>query len=89
VRRGDWLRERRRLQVSASDLSPGEGDATHTQFNLVLLDDVPVATPPPDAMDLDLSKVRGWINRCGDPEFWTRVRDVCGLHLSRRSTRSF
>ena len=29
---------------------PGEGDATRTQFDLVLLDDVPVATPPPDAM---------------------------------------
>ena len=35
-----------------------------------------------DAMDIDLSKVRGWINRRDDPDFWTRVRDVCGLYLS-------
>ena len=35
-----------------------------------------------DAMDIDLSKVRGWINRRDDPEFWERVRDVCGLYLS-------
>ena len=35
-----------------------------------------------DAMDIDLSKVRGWINRRDDPEFWDRVRDVCGLYLS-------
>ena len=35
-----------------------------------------------DAMDIDLSKVRGWINRRDDPEFWVRVRDVCGLYLS-------
>jgi transposase len=35
-----------------------------------------------DAMDIDLSKVRGWINRRDDPEFWNRVRDVCGLYLS-------
>ena len=35
-----------------------------------------------DAMDIDLSKVRGWINRRDDPGFWDRVRDVCGLYLS-------
>jgi len=35
-----------------------------------------------DAMDIDLTKVRGWINRRDDPEFWDRVRDVCGLYLN-------
>lgn len=35
-----------------------------------------------DAMDIDLSKVRGWLNRRDDPEFWVRVRDVCGLYLN-------
>lgn len=35
-----------------------------------------------DAMDIDLARVRGWINRRDDPEFWDRVRDVCGLYLS-------
>jgi len=34
------------------------------------------------AMDIDLSKVRGWLNRRDDPSFWERVRDVCGLYLS-------
>ena len=34
------------------------------------------------AMDIDLSKVRGWLNRRDDPDFWDRVRDVCGLYLN-------
>ena len=34
------------------------------------------------SMDIDLTKVRGWLNRRDDPEFWDRVRDVCGLYLS-------
>jgi len=34
------------------------------------------------AMDIDLSKVRGWLNRRDDPDFWDRVRDICGLYLS-------
>lgn len=34
------------------------------------------------AMDIDLSKVRGWLNRRDDPDFWVRVRDVCGLYLN-------
>jgi transposase len=33
------------------------------------------------AMDIDLSKVRGWLNRRDDPAFWERVRDICGLYL--------
>jgi transposase len=33
------------------------------------------------AMDIDLSKVRGWLNRRDDPDFWERVRDICGLYL--------
>jgi len=32
-------------------------------------------------MDIDLSKVRGWLNRRDDPGFWERVRDICGLYL--------
>lgn len=34
------------------------------------------------AMDIDLRKVRGWLNRRDDPDFWDRVRDVCGLYLN-------
>jgi transposase len=33
-------------------------------------------------LDIDLRRVRGWLNRRDDPEFWDRVRDVCGLYLS-------
>lgn len=34
------------------------------------------------AMDIDLTKVRGWLNRRDDPTFWDRVRNVCGLYLN-------
>jgi len=34
------------------------------------------------AMDIRLDQVRGWLNRRDDPEFWDRVRDVCGLYLN-------
>lgn len=33
-------------------------------------------------MDINLTRVRGWLNRRDDPEFWDRVRDVCGLYLN-------
>lgn len=32
-------------------------------------------------MDIDLTRVRGWLNRRDDPGFWDRVRDICGLYL--------
>lgn len=35
-----------------------------------------------NAMNIDLTRVRGWLNRRDDPEFWSRVRDVCGLYLN-------
>ncbi|MGI8686933.1 MAG: IS630 family transposase, partial [Acidimicrobiales bacterium] len=35
------------------------------------------------AMDIRLDRVRGWLNRRDDPEFWERVRDVCGLYLNQ------
>lgn len=34
------------------------------------------------AMHIDVTRVRGWLNRRNDPEFWDRVRDVCGLYLN-------
>ncbi len=34
------------------------------------------------AMHLDVTRVRGWLNRRDDPHFWERVRDVCGLYLN-------
>jgi transposase len=33
-------------------------------------------------MDIRLDRVRGWLNRRDDPEFWDRARDVCGLYLN-------
>ena len=35
-----------------------------------------------DRLDIKPHKVTGWLNRREDPEFWDRVRDVCGLYLS-------
>ena len=43
--------------------------------------DDPVAMWTLDEL-VDLGKVRGWLNRRHDPEFWTRFRDVCGLYLN-------
>lgn len=34
------------------------------------------------AMNLDVTRVRGWLNRRDDKDFWDRVRDVCGLYLN-------
>lgn len=34
-----------------------------------------------DDLDIKPHKVVGWLNRRDDPEFWERVRDVCGLYL--------
>ena len=35
--------------------------------------------------DLDIKphKIRSWLTRSDDPEFWDRVADVCGLYLSQ------
>jgi len=33
-------------------------------------------------MQIRLDRVRGWLNRRDDPEFWDRVRDVVGLYLN-------
>ena len=53
VWRADWLKDRRRLQVIASPLEPSD-DATHTQIDLVLLNDageVHVGTVPGRSVD--------------------------------------
>jgi transposase len=34
------------------------------------------------SMHLDVTRVRGWLNRRDDPQFWERVRDICGLYLN-------
>ncbi len=35
-----------------------------------------------DDLDIKPHKVVGWLNRREDPEFWDRVREVCGLYLA-------
>jgi transposase len=35
-----------------------------------------------DDLDIKPHKVKGWLNRRDDPEFWARVQDVCGLYLN-------
>jgi transposase len=35
-----------------------------------------------DGLDIRPHKVKGWLNRRDDPEFWDRVQDVCGLYLN-------
>ncbi len=32
-------------------------------------------------MDIDVARVRGWLNRRDDPDFWERIRGICGLYL--------
>ena len=34
-------------------------------------------------MHIDVTKVRGWLNRRDDLEFWDRARDACGVYLNR------
>jgi transposase len=34
-----------------------------------------------DDLDIKPHKVTGWLNRRDDPEFWTRVQEICGLYL--------
>ena len=35
-----------------------------------------------NAMHIDITRIRGWLNRRDDPDFWRRVRDVCGIYLN-------
>jgi transposase len=35
------------------------------------------------SLDIKPHKIRSWLTRSDDPEFWDRVADVCGLYLSQ------
>lgn len=55
VWRGDWVRDGRRLQISALPLTVDDDPVVHTQFSLVLLDDagdIPVGGTQPPASDV-------------------------------------
>jgi transposase len=74
--------------VATSERDPGDPVATWSYFEVaeeLIRRGIQVSVSQVwrilRAMDIDLSKVRGWLNRRDDPEFWDRVRDICGLYL--------
>lgn len=82
--------ERMALAAAAtSERDPEDPVATWTYFDLaqrLWADGVQISVSQLwrilTAMDIRLDRVRGWLNRRDDPEFWQRVRDVCGLYLN-------
>jgi transposase len=76
------------LATAAKD--PGDPEATWTYQGLAdeLKDEVGISRSQLwrilDDLDIKPHKVQGWLNRRDDPEFWERVREICGLYLSRK-----
>ena len=66
-----WSSSRRPAAARAFQIRAPEGiNASASQLWRILT-----------GMQIRLDRVRGWLNRRDDPEFWNRVRDVVGLHL--------
>lgn len=79
----------RMAAVATSAKDPDDPVATWTYFDVtakLVAEGIEVSVSQVwrvlTAMDIDLTKVRGWLNRRNDPDFWDRVRDICGLYLS-------
>ena len=76
------------VALATSQRDPDEPEATWTYQALAdaLADEVGISRSQLwkflDRLDIKPHKVVGWLNRRHDPEFWERVRDVCGLYLS-------
>jgi transposase len=76
------------VALATSQRSPDAPEATWTYQALTeeLADDVGISASQLwrflDRLDIKPHKVVGWLNRREDPEFWDRVRDVCGLYLN-------
>jgi transposase len=76
------------VALATSQRDPDDPEATWTYEALAngLKDEVGISTSQLwrilDDLDIKPHKVKGWINRRDDPEFWERVRDVCGLYLA-------
>ena len=75
--------------IATSAKEPNDPVATWTYFDVaakLVADGIQVSVSQVwrilSSMDIDLTKVRGWLNRRDDPDFWDRVRDVCGLYLN-------
>lgn len=77
------------VALATSQRDPDEPEATWTYQALAdeLKDEVGISRSQLwrflDDLDIKPHKVVGWLNRRDDPEFWERVRDVCGLYLCR------
>lgn len=77
------------VALATTRRDPDEPEATWTYQALAdeLADEVGISRSQLwrflDRLDIKPHKVVGWLNRSEDPEFWDRVRDVCGLYLSR------
>lgn len=81
-----------RMQLAALATSERDVDApvptwTHQELAEVLTEGGVEISPSQvgrilSSMNLDVTRVRGWLNRRDDPEFWGRVRDVCGVYLN-------
>jgi transposase len=75
------------LATTARD--PDEPEATWTYQALAdeLRDEVGISRSQLwrilDDLDIKPHRVQGWLNRRDDPEFWDRVREICGLYLNR------
>jgi transposase len=81
----DWIKI---AALASTAKDPDDPVATWTYQELAdtLRDDVGISRSQLwrilDDLDIKPHKVQGWLNRRDDPDFWDRVRDVCGLYLS-------
>ena len=76
------------VALATAQRDPDDPEATWTYQGLAdeLASDVGISRSQLwrilDGLDIKPHKVTGWLNRREDPEFWDRVREVCGLYLS-------
>ncbi|MGH7310097.1 MAG: IS630 family transposase [Candidatus Rokuibacteriota bacterium] len=76
------------VALATAQRDPGDPEATWTYQALAdaLAHDVGISRSQLwrilDDLDIKPHKVVGWLNRREDPEFWDRVREVCGLYLA-------
>ena len=77
------------VALATTQRDPDEPEATWTYQALAdeLKDEIGISRSQLwrflDDLDIKPHKVAGWLNRRDDPDFWERVRDVCGLYLCR------
>lgn len=76
------------VALATAQRDPDDPEATWTYQALAdaLAEDVGISPSQLwrilDGLDIKPHKVVGWLNRREDPEFWDRVREVCGLYLA-------